>query len=131
MRQYGGITFGYLSKTVVRRVNHKITRTIICGNLCSKAAAHASSINNDVFFVILHRKSVVNKLHIVEHFFLTAFAGALSKSAVVNQNHIIIIAVKILCVFRPPLNASGIAMKVKNKTVWFFGVKMKSVNSNA
>lgn len=81
-------------------------------------------------FGIFPGKRGINELHIIKHFRFTSFARAFPKSAVINQHYIIIIAVKILCIFRPPFDAFRIAMKIKDQTFWMLTVKMQTIDAN-
>ena len=84
-----------------------------------------------MIFRICFFQVIINKLHITQHFFFASFTGAFAKTAIINQHHIIIIAVKISCIFRPAFYASCIAMKIKNQTFWIFPVKMQAIDAYA
>jgi hypothetical protein len=69
-------------------------------------------------------------LHIVEHGGLASLACAFPKAPVIYQDDIIIIPVKIFGIFCPTLNASGIAMKIKDQSQGFFAVKMQTIDTH-
>lgn len=99
-------------KTKVRRIQYQVAGCIICSYLGGKSAAQASPVNKYMVLFIFFGKSVVYKLHISQHFFLTPLTGAFSKATVIYQYYIIAIPVKIPCIFCPAFNAPGIAVKI-------------------
>lgn len=78
---------------------------------------------------VLCSKGFVYHLHIVQHFFFAAFAGAFAKAAVVYQYYIVIVSVKIAGIFSPAFNASGIAMKIQDEAFRLLAVKMQTINA--
>jgi hypothetical protein len=94
-----------------------------------KPAAHASAIHNKVVFPILVFHFSVNKLHILQHFLFTSFSRAFSKTTVIHEQYIIVVAVKITGITGPTLNAPGVAMKIKDQSFWIFPEEMKSIDT--
>ncbi len=93
-----------------------------------KTATQAAAINDQVVFRISFLQFIINKLHIAQHFFFTPLAGAFSKTPVINQSHIIIIAVKIFSVPGPAFYASCVTMKIEDQSFGIFPVKMQAVD---
>ena len=79
---------------------------------------------------ILGRQMLINKLYIVDDLFLTPFSRAFAETSVINQYHIVIITIKILGIFSPTLDASGIAMQIKDEPRRLRSVKMKTIDPN-
>lgn len=76
---------------------------------------------------VLLQESSIHKLGIRKHIFFCTLAGAFSKSPVVYQNNIIVVAVKILCIFCPTFYTSRVTMKIKNKTLGIVTKKMQAI----
>ena len=110
--EYGKKPFHHFYKTIIRCIENKVTRFIITCNFTGKATAHTTAIYNYVVFVHGNCKRIVHKLHILQHFALTTFAGTFPKATIIHQNHIILKAVEIACIFSPTLYATAVAMKI-------------------
>ncbi len=121
--------FHHLGKTVIRGIQDKVTGTIIRSQLGSKSASHAPAIHDQVFFGILCFQRVVDELHICQHCRFASFTRALSKAAVVYQDNIIIVTVKILCILAPAFDAPAVSVKIQNESFRVFTVKMEAVDS--
>lgn len=104
----------HFSEIVIRGVKDQVTRLVFRRHFCGESATQASAVNNYVVFRILLYQPGINKLHIAEHLLFTSFPGTFSKTPVINKHHVIIVAVKILCVFGPPFYAPAVPMKVEN-----------------
>jgi hypothetical protein len=115
-------------KIKVRGVEDQIAGVVIGSQFGSKSTAQAAAINDQVVFGIPLFQLIINELHITQHFFFASFAGAFSKSPVIYQPHIIIIAIKIFGIPGPAFDTPGVSMKVENKPFWIFPVKMKTVD---
>jgi hypothetical protein len=122
--------FHYFFKVIIRGIQNQIAGLVFGSHFGGKATAHAASIYNDVMFGILLRQPAVNKLHIAEHFFFTALAGAFAESAVIHQHHIIFVAVKITGIFGPAFNAPGIAVKIEDESFGIVAVKMQGIDAD-
>jgi uncharacterized membrane protein YhfC len=85
---------------------------IIRSKFRSKSASKTSSINYKVTFSILLFQFIINKLHVIMHFYFTFFSCAFSKPPVIYQNHIIAVPVKVTGILCPSLDASGITMEI-------------------
>src|SRR5437868_809746 len=81
-----------------------------------------------MMFMKLYSKCIVNKLHIGHYFFFAALSRAFTKTTVIHQNHIIIVPVKILCIFCPTFYAACIPVKVQDEAGWFIAIKMQAIN---
>ncbi len=104
---------------------------VIRSKLGSKAAAHAPAIEHQVVFrVFAFRVSYTNCISF-EHGMLASFTGTFTKPPVINQHHIIIIAVKILGVFGPALDTAGVSMKIQDQSGRLLPEKMEAVDANA
>lgn len=121
-------TFDGFFKTEIRCIQNQVAGFVIAGELTGKAAAQASSVHDQVVFRETGEQVVVYKLHVVQHCFFIALAGAFAKTPVIHQHHIIIIPVKIFGITGPALDAAGIAVKVKDETFGIFPEKMKAVD---
>src|SRR5690606_23612275 len=95
-----------------------------------KAASQASAIDDHMMLGNFLNKFIINIAHIHDHFPFTSFSRAFSKSAIIYQNHIIIIPVKIFRILTPAFDTSGITMKIKDHSFRILTEKMKSVNGN-
>jgi len=130
-RQNGKEAFYHLLEIVIGRIQDQVTRFIFRCDLRCKTAAHASAIDNDVVFAILFHQRFVNELHIAEHLFFAPLTRAFSKTTIVDEHDIIVVAVEITGIPCPTFYAPGVPMKVKDKTEWLLPVKMKPINANA
>ena len=72
---------------------------------------------------------IINELHVIKHFLFTSLTGTFPKAAIVDQDHIVIVAVEIARIFSPALNASGIAMEIQNKPFRIAPVEMEGVDT--
>ena len=120
--------FHSLGKTIIRRVQDQVTWTVNRSKLCRESTAHTPSIHDQVIFGVLFLQAVVYKLHVCQHGQFAPFPRAFPEPAVIDKDHVIIVAVKILGIFPPSFYAPAIAMKIENKTFRFFPEKMKPVN---
>lgn len=125
--QHGEEAFHYFAETVIRCIEDQETRVVIAGEFGGKAAADTAAIHDHVVFGILFFQRIVNELHVAEHVFFTALAGAFAESAVIYQHHIIIVPVEITGIFGPAFYAAGVAMKIKDKPMRRFTEKVKTV----
>ncbi len=116
---------------IIGGIEYQVTWFVVAGDFGCKTAAEASSIHNDMMFAVLHRKGIINKLHIFQHHGLTPFAGAFAKTPVVYQHHIIIIPEKILCILCPAFYTPAVSMKIKNQSKWIFHSEVKPVDTNS
>lgn len=103
---------------------------IITGKFCSEAAAQASAINYKVIFRILAGQAGIHELHVIEHFLFTPFSRTFSKAPVINQHHIVIIAVKIAGISGPSFYAPAIPMKIQDQSFWLFAIEMQTIDPN-
>lgn len=124
-------TFRHLTEAVIRRIQYKVAGLIFRCQPAGKATANAAAIQDNVMLRVLYQQCVVHKLHIAQHLFFTALAGAFSKAAVVHHHYIIIIPVKVAGIPGPALYAPRIAMKIEYKPGRFFPVKMQPVDTYA
>ncbi len=116
---------------IVGGVEDKVTRPVVCRKFGSKPAPDAASIYDQVMFVIGFAEPVVNELHIGHHLPFASLAGTLAKSAVINEDHVIVMPVKIAGIFSPTLYAPGVAVKVKDQAGRGRPMKMQPVDPYA
>jgi len=128
-RYKGQKAFHYLAEVVIRGIQYQKTRTVVRSYLGGKATSQAAAIYYQVVFAIFFGQAFIYILHVVEHLFFVALAGAFAKTPVVYQHHIIIVPVKIAGVLGPAFNAAGIAMKIKHQAFRLFAIEMQAVDS--
>lgn len=127
-RQDGQEPFHHFFKTVVRRIKDQVARVIRSGQLRGYPAADASPVNKYMLLAESFPEPVVHELRIMDQVLLAPLARTLSKAAVIDQDHIIFIPVKITRILRPTLDAPAIAMKIKYKALGRGSEKMKAVD---
>ena len=81
-------------------------------------------------FRIFFQQTSINILHVAQHILFVSFTRAFSKTAIIDQYHIIIIAIKIPGIFGPSFYASRVTMKVEDETSGLFAIKMEPIYSN-
>ncbi len=82
-----------------------------------------------MLFRIAGGQVLIYNLHIIQNVLFGSLARTFSKSPVVNQNHVVLIPVKIPGIFAPAFNAAGITMKIKYESLGFVHIKMNPVDS--
>ena len=122
--------FDDASKIIIRRVQDQVSWVVFRSHFGGESTSKTATIYDDVMFVVLLCQDIVYELQVIKHFLLTSLTRALTKSAVINKDHIIIVPVKVFRIPGPALYASCITMKVKNKTKRLFTIKMKTVDPN-
>lgn len=130
-RQDGQEAGNYFAKVVVRRVEYEVTGFVVGGYFAGKAAADAPAIYDNMVLGVIFQEGFVYELHVGQHFFLTAFAGAFTKAPVVDHHHIVIVPVEVAGIFGPALDAAGIAVEVKNKSLGLLAVEVQPVDAYA
>lgn len=129
--QYGKKAFHYFPEVVVGGVENEVAGLVVRGYFAGEAATNAAAVHDDMVFGVIFGKGLVDKLHISQHFLFAAPARAFAEAAIVDHNHIVIVPVEIPGIFGPSFNTTGIAMKIKNESLGFIAVEMKSVDAYA
>jgi len=101
IRQYRQESLHHPDKIIVRRIQNQVTRGIIRSDLSCKAAAHTAAIHQHMILLVLTGQRLVHKLHIAEQVFLVPAARTFSKTTIIYQHHIILVPLKIFCIFTP------------------------------
>lgn len=130
VRKNGCESFHHFDETIIRRIQYQVTRCIIGGYPGGKTAAHAAAVYQYMMFLITLAQPVVYELHIAQHLFFTAFAGTFAKTAVIYQQHIVTIPIKITGIFGPSLDAPGITMKIEDQSLGLLTAEMQAVDLN-
>jgi len=127
--QYGDEPFHYFPEIVVRAVQDQVTGIIVRGDLGREAAANAASVQEKAVGRALFQQRVIDELDISQHGCLAPAARAFAEAAVVHQDDVIVQPVKIPCVFRPSLDAAGIAVEIKDQPCGVGTIKMQPVDA--
>ena len=127
--EYGQEPFYHYAKIIIGRIEDQVAGFIVRRNFCRKAAADAASVYDDMVFGVFAGEHIINKLHIIQHVFFAAFAGAFAKAAVIDQYHIIIVTVKITGILSPSLYAAGIAMKIQDQSFGIGAVEVQPADT--
>ena len=88
-----------LSKTVVGCIQDEVPWLVFTCQFHRETTPKASSIQDDMIFVVLLHQGFIHKLHIFQHIPFTSFTGAFSKPPVIDHHNIVSIAIKILRIF--------------------------------
>ena len=103
---------------------------IIAGQFGGKPAPHAPAIYDQVGFGVFFFHFFVDELHVTQHFSFTSFARAFAKTTVVQQHHVIVIAVKVFGVPGPAFDAPGIAVEIKDQPFGLVPEKMQAIDAD-